>query len=72
MNEALTKGKVSFVEFKVIVGLSYNVGFKLKWVNLTKVFYLWRGQIWANFRKFLKPFRQIVLKITQPLNLAMK
>ena len=41
-------------------------------VNLTKVFYLWRGQIWANFRKFLKPFRQIVLKITQPLNLAMK
>ena len=41
-------------------------------VKLTKVFYLWRVQIWANFRKTALPIRQIDLKITQPLNLAMK
>ena len=40
MNEALTKGKVSFVGFKVIVGLSYNVGFKLKWVLILVLFYV--------------------------------
>ena len=40
VNEALTKGKVSFVGFKVIVGLSYNVGFKLKWVLILVLFYV--------------------------------